>query len=572
MQKLLFEEMMILSKTEKKAMSVKFNPSKNLILGENDVGKSTLIKSLYHSLGADAPQLNNNRWKKANPIYCTKFVVDNISYYIVRDEKYFGLFDSAKKLISRYQGITGEKGIANRINKFLKFNIDLEAKDGQMQTPSSSYYFLPFYIDQDEGWNSSWSSFSGLQRFKNYRKEMIDYHLGIKPQTYYDAISQLYALKEKFTELSSEKSSLISVRDKYKSRKEVQKVDLDPEVFRKELEEVVVRYNDVYSKQQNQLGLIKNIRNNKLGIENEISVLESSIRELESDYKYLETPSTPDVVDCPTCGTEFKNSISERFGLLDDIDYSINLIDQKKKELILLVSKLEELNAEYNAISKELSSVESLLQRKKESISLAEIIRSEGYKDMIGSIASDIDSINAQQVELDKEMESLKDGTKTDKVLKRQIVSFYQAKMKESLNKLNVHVLTEDDYKNPERVIKNNALGSDLPRSLLAQYISLLHTMEKFNSFVHCPLIIDSPLQQEQDEQNADAIFSFIFSGLLKDQQLILGTLNYEFGNTEAEINVIELNKKYGLLDTKTYPDVFNQVSPLHAETISVSE
>lgn len=572
MQKLLFEEMMILSKTEKKAMSVEFNPSKNLILGENDVGKSTLIKSLYHSLGADAPQLNNNRWKKANPIYCTKFSVDNKSYYIVRDEKYFGLFDSDRKLISRHQGITGKKGIAHKINKFLKFNIELEAKDGQMQTPSPSYYFLPFYVDQDEGWNSSWSSFSGLQRFKNYRKEMIDYHLGIKPQTYYDALSQLYTLKEKYAELRSEKSSLVSVRDKYKSRKEVQKVDLDPEVFKQELEEVVVRYNDVYSKQQNQLGLIKNIRNKKLGIENEVSVLESSIRELESDYKYLEAPSTPDVVDCPTCGTEFKNSISERFGLLDDIDYSINLIDQKKKELILLEGELEELNAEYNAISKELSSVESLLQRKKESISLDEIIRSEGYKDMMGSIASDIDSINTQQVELDKEMESLKDDTKTDKELKRKIVSFYQAKMKESLNKLNVHVLTEDDYKNPDRVIKNNALGSDLPRSLLAQYISLLHTMEKFNSFVHCPLIIDSPLQQEQDEQNADAIFSFIFSGLLKDQQLILGTLRYENEIDTENTNVIEFSTKFGLLETNKYEEVYNAVAPLHEETLSVPE
>jgi len=401
---------------------------------------------------------------------------------------------------------------------------------------------------------------------------MIDYHLGIKPQTYYDALSQLYALKEKFAEFSAEKSALVSVRDKYKSRKEVQKVDLDPKAFKKELEELVEKYNAIYSKQQNHLSLIKNIRNKKLGVEGEINVLESSIRELESDYKYLENPVTPDVVDCPTCGTEFNNSISERFGLLDDMDYSVNLIDQKKKELILLENELDELNIEYATISKELSSVESLLQRNKENITLAEIIKSEGYKDMMGSIALDIDAINAQQVELDNEIESLKENTKIDRELKKQIVSFYQAKMKESLNKLNVHVLTEDDYKNPERVIKNNALGSDLPRSLLAQYISLLHTMEKFNSFVHCPLIIDSPLQQEQDEQNAGAIFNFIFSGMLSEQQLILGTLRYEGKEINDEINVIEFKTKYGLLDSEQYKEVYAEVAPLHEVTLSVPE
>jgi len=572
MQKLLFEEMMILSKTEKKAVSVKFNPLKNLILGENDVGKSTLIKSLYHSLGADAPQLSNNRWRKANPIYCTKFSVGDVSYYIVRDEKYFGLFNSERKLISRHQGITGSKGIAHKINKFLKFSIELEAKDGNMQTPSPSYYFLPFYIDQDEGWNSSWSSFTGLLRFKNYRKEMIDYHLGIKPQAYYDALSQLHTLQEQFSELSAEKSSLINVRDKYKSRKQIQKVDLDPKAFKKELEELVEKYNETYSKQQDQLNLIKNIRNKKLGLEGEISVLESSNRELESDYKYLENPVTPDIVDCPTCGTEFANSISERFGLLDDIDYSINLIDQKKKELILLESEIEALNVEYAMISKELLSSESLLQRKKESITLAEIIKSEGYKDMMGSITMDIGSINTQQVSLEKQMESLKDRTKTDKDMKKQIIYFYQAKMKESLNKLNVHVLTEADYKSPERVIKNNALGSDLPRSLLAQYISLLHTMKKFNSFVHCPLIIDSPLQQEQDESNASAIFNFIFSSLLSDQQLILGTLRIEDEALDDAVNVIEFKDKYGLLNAEQYEEVYAKVAPLHEETLSLSE
>ena len=571
MQKILFEEMMILSKIAKKAVRVKFRSGKNLILGENDVGKSTLIKSLYHSLGADAPKLDNSTWTNDNPIYCTKFSVGGVSYYIVRDERYFGFFNSEKKIISRHRGITKDEGIAHSINRRLNFNIELEEQYGAMQTASPAYYFLPFYIDQDAGWNNSWASFKGLKRFKNYRKEMIAYHLGIKSQEYYNALIQMHALDKKFTELSGEKSAFISVRDKYKSRKQVQKVDLDPEVFKKELEDLVDEYNKIYSKQQNQLGLIKSIRNKKLGIEGEIKALEASVSELDSDYEYLANPDTPDVFDCPTCNTEFHNSVSERFGLLDDMDYSSNLIDQKKKELILLEKQLKELNAEYATIAQELLSIQSLLEHTKENITLAEIIKSQSYKDMMESISTDINIIDAQQAELENKIESLKKDTKTNAKRKKEIVAFYQAKMNESLNKLNV-VLKEDYYKDPARLVTANALGSDVPRIILAQYISLLHTMAQFNSFVHCPLIIDTPLQQDQDGPNTVAIFDFIFSSLLGEQQLILGTVGYGDAKISDDINVIELKTPYGLLSSEQYQDVYDEVAPLHKETLTVSE
>ena len=98
--------------------------------------------------------------------------------------------------------------------------------------------------------------------------------------------------------------------------------------------------------------------------------------------------------------------------------------------------------------------------------------------------------------------------------------------MKEFLAAVRVDVLAEADYKSFDKQIKTNALGSDLPRSLLAQCFAFLHTMAKFNPAIVCPLVLDSPLQQEQDEENIGAIFKFIMSRVLPGQQLFLGTLN----------------------------------------------
>src|SRR5215470_1508865 len=102
MKSLVFKELSILSKVEKAARRVSFDPRLNLLTGENDVGKSTLIKSLYHTLGADVPQLQNTRWKHGKPIYCLKFSFGGADYSIVRDENYFGVFDAERKMIGRY--------------------------------------------------------------------------------------------------------------------------------------------------------------------------------------------------------------------------------------------------------------------------------------------------------------------------------------------------------------------------------------------------------------------------------------------------------------------------------------
>lgn len=576
MQSLRFEEILILSKPEKKARRIQFSATKNVIVGQNDVGKSTLIKSLYNCLGADVPQLDNNRWKKATPIYRLKFSLNGKSYYVVRDERYFGFFDANKVLVGRYKGISGSNGVARAINPLLGFDIELEHKDGRLRSLGPAYYFLPFYIDQDEGWNTSWSSFSGLQAAKDYRKAMLEYHLGIRSQKYYDAQKKIFELNKTVAELSAEKSALITVRDNYRSKKATERVDLNAEDFKAEVEELVLTYNQNYTEQQSLLEQIKSQRNARIGLDNEIEVLEATIREIEGDYKFMESPSTPDVIGCPTCGTEFHNGIADRFGLLDDIDYCRNLVDQKKKDILDVTDKLRSLEDAYRTFEKKLSSVDAILSRERDEVTFREVVRSEGFKDIMQSISGDLKGLDDRHAALEGELEEAKKNNRVDSDLKKKITTFYQAKMKESLNKLNVHVLSEADYKTPEKVIKANALGSDLPRSLLAQYVSYLHTMAKFNSFVLAPLVIDSPLQQEQDNPNSKAIFEFIFSAPLDEEQLILGTLPsaevLDISKKESSTYVLELTEKYGLLNGAEYDDLLMELTPMHDATLAVDE
>jgi hypothetical protein len=326
------------------------------------------------------------------------------------------------------------------------------------------------------------------------------------------------------------------------------------------------------ARQQDALNKVKDVRNERNGIDTDIAILRRSISELTADYEYAARLETPDVVDCPTCGTEFENSFRERFGLLDDVDYCQGILDQRQKDRIDTSSKLDTAEREYKDVGREAHDMELLLNRKKSEVTLRDIVASEGNKEMISSLDKDISGQDEAIAEVEKALEKLKADLKLDSNRKKEILEYYQLRMKEYLNSLNVFVLEESDYEEPSRVIKNNALGSDLPRALLAQYFALLYTMKKFGGTLVCPLVIDSPQQQEQDANNLNAIFRFIFSKSLKGQQLILGTISTASVSDDVlpkDANLINLSGKYSVLQKEQYGGALEDVGKMHEMLLS---
>ncbi|WP_420398603.1 hypothetical protein [Marinovum algicola] len=255
---LVFKRLWIVSKLEKAARMVSFQPGTNILTGENDVGKSTLIKSLYHSIGADAPQMNNTRWKRAKAFYCSEISLNGATYFIVRDGKHFGVFDAQKDMLSKHSGISTEGGIADFICDQLDFNIELEkSADGKLGRAGPAFYFLPFYVDQDAGWTKSWDSFSGLQQFTSFRKNMIEYHLGIRPQSYYDAKKKEMEFVEAKSSLQGERNVLSTALATFQKRSSQIQVSLDPEAFKEELDQLVDAYNLQRARQQDALSRVR---------------------------------------------------------------------------------------------------------------------------------------------------------------------------------------------------------------------------------------------------------------------------------------------------------------------------
>jgi hypothetical protein len=120
--------------------------------------------------------------------------------------------------------------------------------------------------------------------------------------------------------------------------------------------------------------------------------------------------------------------------------------------------------------------------------------------------------------------------------------------------------VAEKSYKQIDCVI--NETGSDLPRALLAYYYAFVNTMRASSASVLCPLIVDSPVQQDQDPANATRMIQFALEHVPDDMQLILGSVSLHGAVYDGYS--IEIEGKRSLLQSDAYDEVSGIMKPYY--------
>ncbi|GAA3256071.1 hypothetical protein GCM10020258_15120 [Sphingomonas yabuuchiae] len=205
MKNLKLRRLLLLSRLEGKARQEKFDDSITVVRGENDTGKSHLIKSVYSAFGADASVVNE-KWTKASVATMLEFSVDGAVHSILRFDDQFALFDAADNILWTGTSLVNEVG--PKIAELLDFTIQLTTKYSALIVPPPQFCFLPFYQDQDRGWDDSWSSFRSLAMIPHFKKSILEYHTGIRPREYYSAQAQRADAQREQNELKAERRAL----------------------------------------------------------------------------------------------------------------------------------------------------------------------------------------------------------------------------------------------------------------------------------------------------------------------------------------------------------------------------
>lgn len=558
MKQLRFTEILLTSIKEKKARKITFDSHLTIIDGENDTGKSALLKSIYRCFGAIPPRIHE-RWRSADVKSLLKFTIDGKFFSILQDGESYTVFNGEGQVVKRCTSVTNQ--LAPFLADILDIELHMVSRQNESITPPPKYIFLPFYVDQDEGWGSNWSSFTSLQQLSNWRRDVIDYHLGIKPNQYYQTKGKLAQLEAKISEPQSRYAALQSILKDLRQR--LKRVDFSFNIddYQEQIKRLLVECESLRQKEEKIKENMIAMYNHQALLAAQIEIAKHAMAEVAEDFHYATQQFEGDVVECPICGAEYDNSFSERFAIARDQDRCHELLTGLLHEHSAVSAEIDAAKGQHVSAVDELQHIEAILHERQGQVLLKDIIDAEGRKQVRQLLEADIEVVRKAIYDLSFEIDELRSRIKKfeNKERRQKIIGEYRDLMKSYLYKLDVHNLSPKEYNSPTCKIEET--GSDQPRALLAYYYSILHVMSRYSSTPFCPIIVDAPNQQDQDIANIKKMLILLRDEQPPKSQLILGLVD-DFG-IDLPGRRITLTEKYSLLQQNQYEDVMAEFRPM---------
>ena len=549
MNNLIIEKLYLFSTENKTAKLIDFSPNRNIITSSqvdgNNKGKSVILKSIYHTLGADCKF--DSKWNEKEKTYIIQAKVNEQKIYFYRHDKLFKIMnDKDEKL---FETINRMK-LAEYLESIFNFAVRLPNKeDNKLEIVPPAYNYLLNYIDQDGMNCTNFSSFNNLAQYSNYKENVLYYHTGVFNEDYYNLIKAIEDLTGKKEEKNKEKKILDGMFERING-------DIGNENYNNDLTSLKIeieKYKNEYSSIINQLSVLKN---KMILLRNEREEIILKIKELNNMLKIKDKEIKKSKEDhiCPLCNSEIDDNTEislKKYTEKDDL-YILNT--ELNIEILKINSELNKKENQYKELLKKLAEYENKM--KLNSKETNDILKIKGLVEIKDNILKDIQKNNCEIATLEKELKEYAKEKKKYDEQKRKINNKYYEFMYKDKEELNLKEITDKKIENILSVY--NVSGSNRPIATIIWYMNLLKLKENFNKdVIKFPLVIDSPQNGELDDTNKSAVLNYIFDNLINEQQLIISVLGYNYKeNIMKADNIVYLdNEKYELLNTRDYQD-----------------
>lgn len=545
----------LLSLKEKRAKAVEFDPKVTVVKGANDTGKSSLLKNIYWTFGAEPAHIHPS-WPAARVTTLVHFTLRGERMSMLRDGKIYALFDESARAMGVFTGVVGELGPF--LAKLFGFQLRLPNRNGEIIVPPPAHMFLPYYVDQDRGWNTTYDCFKGLRLIKDYRKNALEYHSGLRPNEYYRIKGQIDDCRSRRQEALREEEVLAGIHGRLREELTQDTFDVSIDDFKAEVDQLLERCDELRVLEEASRGRLADLYSSRHIIKRQIGITAKAHQEIEKDYEFALSIAEDEIIECPTCGTEHSNTFAERFYLAQDANRCMELIAELEQDLLVAESDIQKEEAVIQSHKEKAAEINGILTAKKGAVELSDIVAKRGRKELDSVLVRDIGDVHKEIGRLDAELESLATQlSKYDsKEHKDAIQGSYRSLMDEYLAELDVTKLPPKSYSSISSQIKEQ--GSDLPRALLAAYYSVLGVTLRHGSCAFCPIVIDSPKQQDQDATNYPRMLEFLRDHQPENSQLILGLV--DDCEVTFEGSVVELETKYSLLQEDGFTEIRDEV------------
>ena len=535
------------------ARFISFEKGLNVITSsENHVGKSSVIKSLYDTLGAEVHF--DARWDKDTKLTAVIIDVDGIEYRVVRFIKKFAVLKGTE-LVLLSDSVTRQ--LAPKLAEIFDFSVYLAEKRAYkkvVQAPPA-FTFMPYYIDQDKGWNELYDSFERMDQFaKPERAKSLYFHLGL----YTKSRIELQAKKDR-------------IKDEIKELQETeQRLAITVKALTEELNNIIPADNE--EELERHLATPKKeikILVQEIGrVRNKIQELNTALQQHENQLEIIKQfQQIPGVVEkkarhvCPQCGYEFDDDLYD----LVRSNYNQSNAEYLRAQIELIVNniraELKKQDERYIELMAKLTEQEKVYDETQDAYDA--YLRYRGLKNTVRKYSFELADNRLKQSDCEDEIKDI--NKELQKVPdKKELERTYIGFVKQNIIALSAWT---QEYDGKIKLLKAlNAQGSLLPKIILSQYNALFQTMAETNrSVIRFPFVVDSPREKESSVSSSKEILNMIVK-ITSLPQIILATVDYDTFDVDdgGNVNKIYLDTQFSILNEETYTERAEEIKGLY--------
>lgn len=541
----------IISPKEKRAFIESFSNNINLLIGEKDSGKSTLVRSIFYTLGCDVKGFDFIDIFPEN-IYIIDFNINNDNYILIRKKLKRGIGKNFFKLIKNHtkpEYFHNTKNYKDRLNELLGIQLTVTDKKNNETKLYPNHIFLPFYTDQDNSWqNYLYSTFNGLNFISEYKKIILEYFTGFRSNKYYELKLKRDKLKNKKIELEALiRSKQLIIEENEKNIKIIENIDF--EKFTHQYKTFLSIYENIVNTEHK----LKKELNEKIYKRNSYKNITTKLQSSIDNTSNLELNDK-----CPNCNQKIFKDMKQNYKLYLTQE---NLIKEREKIKMYLDELDEMINAkmvELNEAKLKNSDLKGKLDSDSKALDMIERAKSYAFNCIYEKLSSEIIDLVYN-----------KDTVITDlEIVEKELFNLNYNDIAESFKRLMINAFDKleipfsyNTYFNSNFESVNIALsGTTKVQAFIAQYLSIYELVLANEDVINIPMFIDTFLKDDFNDNDIENTSKFIFSKLERtfqsfifisdNQQTLEAISSYHY-------NTIKLSSKQNLLSSN-YRDVYS--------------
>ncbi len=547
--KMVFKELFLFAPHEKVARKIEFKEGINIITSSqvdgNEKGKSVIMRSLYHALGAVA--LFASKWETKNKIFVLRFSIDEKEYYIYRSADLYKLFDGNRQLLFVE---TKSSDLAEKLKTITGFAVMLPSRqNNRLEITPPAYNYLPFFLDQDHYEGSKFASFDKLGQYVDYKDSVLFYHFGVYNEEYFNLVKQREELEEQITEYNKRIDILQEMVADIDRKLEIGSYSGDITALTRDVDQYREEYSSIVERLNKSKIHIIELRNNLFDLEKLLKETEAFDDKNESEISKLWKHI------CPECGSEITDTVSlrsKRYNISEDIIIVKNDLQISIQKILSDIEKEEE---KYIELLKLLEGYQERLKIKSKHVS--DVLRHKGLCELRDTIIEEKHTAqDTKEIQLDL-LEDVKEAIKGFNTRKKAILDRYYELLMGAKSRFGLDEIDPDRFK---KISTNfEASGSNKYIATVIWYFTVIKIRNEYNPMaIQYPIVLDSPNNVEADDEKEKAFLEYLLSNSDLSSQFIMSGIGFDSAEFQANINkpmnvIILTNDKYHLLQTEDY-------------------